>query len=83
MTDHTINSPSVGNPIALLAARLAARVKEKDARRKLAILSNLAPHRLRDIGLRSSDVTAARSLPLSADATDELYRRAHLNRSAM
>ena len=83
MTDLTHTSPSVGHPIAHLAARLAARVKERRVRRGLGILAGLAPHRLRDIGLTPSDVTAAQSLPLSVDATTELYRRAHLNRSAM
>lgn len=82
MTDFTcdhIQPSQIGHPLIDLSNKLAARIRAKQQRRKLAELMTLDRKTLRDIGLTRKDVSGTLALPLSVDAQAELHRIAYLN----
>ncbi|SMX23104.1 DUF1127 domain-containing protein [Boseongicola aestuarii] len=82
MTDFTcdhIQPSQIGHPLFDLSNKLAARIRARQQRRKLAELMALDRKTLRDIGLTRKDVAQTLAQPLSVDAQTELYRIAYLN----
>lgn len=76
---HTSIGPVLANPFHAGYGMVAKFVRVVLNRRVAAKLDNLTDHELSDIGLTRADLHFGRSVPLSADPTAELARRARQN----
>ncbi|QMU59267.1 MAG: DUF1127 domain-containing protein [Boseongicola sp.] len=76
MTDQSYfvaQAQSTGHPIADLSRRLTERVRQRRLRRGLKKIAELDAHILHDIGVTRQEAQRISGLPLSVDASTELY----------
>tara|TARA_R110002020_G_scaffold136630_30_gene304975 strand:- start:22025 stop:22315 length:291 start_codon:yes stop_codon:yes gene_type:complete len=71
--------PGLINILHVVSGSVKALLRALFNRRLVGDLDQLSDHELWDIGLTRADLHFGRSIPLNADPTAELARRARLN----